>query len=290
MSPVLTPLEDEENVAPAAPAVDDPLHAYLQEIGRTPLLTKDEEIELARRVQAGDAEARRRLAAANLRLVVSIAKRFSGKGLDLLDLIQEGNLGLLKAVERFDPDRGFRFSTYATWWIRQAISRGLADKGRLIRIPVHMVDALTRVNRMAQRLQMDLGREPTRAEIAAAVGRPTDKVAELIQAGQDPVSLDSPVGEDDASVLGDFVADSASAAEDAVSAVTRADLAEALDSLSAREREALRLRFGLADGHAHTLEDVGRRFGVTRERMRQIIGAALRKLREGDVDGRLRAG
>ncbi|HVB10898.1 MAG TPA: sigma-70 family RNA polymerase sigma factor [Bacillota bacterium] len=290
MSPVLTPLEDEENVAPAAPAVDDPLHAYLQEIGRTPLLTKDEEIELARRVQAGDAEARRRLAAANLRLVVSIAKRFSGKGLDLLDLIQEGNLGLLKAVERFDPDRGFRFSTYATWWIRQAISRGLADKGRLIRIPVHTVDALTRVNRMAQRLQMDLGREPTRAEIAAAVGRPTDKVAELIQAGQDPVSLDSPVGEDDASVLGDFVADSASAAEDAVSAVTRADLAEALDSLSAREREALRLRFGLADGHAHTLEDVGRRFGVTRERMRQIIGAALRKLREGDVDGRLRAG
>jgi RNA polymerase primary sigma factor len=290
MSPALSRLEEEDIPAEDGLSVEDPLHAYLQEIGRTPLLTKEEEVDLARRVRAGDEEARRRLASANLRLVVSIAKRFAGKGLDLLDLIQEGNLGLLKAVERFDPDRGFRFSTYATWWIRQAISRGLADKGRLIRIPVHTVDALTKVNRTAQRLQMDLGRDPTQAEIAAAVGRPADKVAELLQAGQEPVSLDSPVGEDDASVLGDFVADAGSAAEDAVSAVTSADLATALDALTPREREALRLRFGLTDGHPHTLEDVGRHFGVTRERMRQIIGAALRKLREGDVDGRLRAG
>ncbi len=286
MSPALIPLDEE-----ALPAgVEDPLHAYLQEIGRTPLLTKEEDVDLARRARAGDEEASRRLASANLRLVVSIAKRFAGKGLDLLDLIQEGNLGLLKAVERFDPDRGFRFSTYATWWIRQAISRGLADKGRLIRIPVHTVDALTKVNRTALRLQMELGRDPSQAEIAAAVGRSADKVAELLQAGQEPVSLDSPVGEDDASLLGDFVADPSSAAEDAVSAVTRADLSEALDALSPREREAVRLRFGLADGHPHTLEDVGRHFGVTRERMRQIISAALRKLREGDVDGRLRAG
>jgi RNA polymerase primary sigma factor len=286
MSPALLPLDSEELPAGS----DDPLHAYLQEIGRTPLLTKDEEVDLSRRARAGDEQARARLASANLRLVVSIAKRFAGKGLDLLDLIQEGNLGLLKAVERFDPDRGFRFSTYATWWIRQAISRGLADKGRMIRIPVHTVDALTKVNRTALRLQMELGRDPSQAEIAAALGRSTDKVAELMQAGQEPVSLDSPVGEDDGSLLGDFVADPASAAEDAVSAVTRADLAMALEALSPREREAVRLRFGLADGHPHTLEDVGRHFGVTRERMRQIIGAALRKLREGDVDGRLRAG
>ncbi len=286
MSPALLPLDSEEPPA----GIEDPLHTYLQEIGRTPLLSKEEEVDLARRARAGDEEARARLASANLRLVVSIAKRFAGKGLDLLDLIQEGNLGLLKAVERFDPDRGFRFSTYATWWIRQAISRGLADKGRMIRIPVHTVDALTKVNRTALRLQMELGRDPSQAEIAAALGRPADKVAELMQAGQEPVSLDSPVGEDDGSLLGDFVADPASAAEDAVSAVTRADLALALEALSPREREAVRLRFGLADGHPHTLEDVGRHFGVTRERMRQIIGAALRKLRDGDVDGRLRAG
>lgn len=266
---------------PEGISLDDPVRMYLKEIGRVPLLTAESELDLAQRAQNGDENAKRRLAEANLRLVVSIAKRYVGRGMLFLDLIQEGNLGLIKAVEKFDYHKGFKFSTYATWWIRQAITRAIADQARTIRIPVHMVETINKLIRVSRQLLQTLGREPSAEEIAEEMGLSVDRVREIIKIAQEPVSLETPIGEEEDSHLGDFIEDQdAPAPADAASfRLLKEQLEEVLDTLTAREEKVLRLRFGLEDGRARTLEEVGQVFGVTRERIRQIEAKALRKLR-----------
>ena len=261
--------------------IDDPVKVYLKEIGRVPLLSSDEEVELARRMAEGDAYAKKRLAEANLRLVVSIAKRYVGRGMQFLDLIQEGNLGLIKAVEKFDHTKGFKFSTYATWWIRQAITRAIADQARTIRIPVHMVETINKVKKVSSQLLHQNGHDPTAEEIAAALDMPVDKVREIMRVAQEPVSLETPIGEEEDSHLGDFIPDDdAPAPADAAShTLLKEQLGEVLKTLTPREEKVLRLRFGLEDGRSRTLEEVGKEFNVTRERIRQIEAKALRKLR-----------
>lgn len=266
---------------PEGISVDDPVRMYLKEIGRVPLLTAEEEVELAKRIEKGDEQAKRRLAEANLRLVVSIAKRYVGRGMLFLDLIQEGNLGLLKAVEKFDYRKGYKFSTYATWWIRQAITRAIADQARTIRIPVHMVETINKLVRVQRQLVQEYGREPTIEETARAMDMSEDKVREIMKVAQEPVSLETPIGEEEDSHLGDFIEDEdVMAPADAVSFhLLKEQLEDVLDTLSPREEKVLRLRFGLDDGRSRTLEEVGQVFGVTRERIRQIEAKALRKLR-----------
>ena len=266
---------------PEGISLDDPVRMYLKEIGRVPLLTAESELDLAQRAQNGDENAKRRLAEANLRLVVSIAKRYVGRGMLFLDLIQEGNLGLIKAVEKFDYHKGFKFSTYATWWIRQAITRAIADQARTIRIPVHMVETINKLIRISRQLLQTLGREPSAEEIAEEMGLSVERVREIIKIAQEPVSLETPIGEEEDSHLGDFIEDQdALAPADAASfRLLKEQLEEVLDTLTAREEKVLRLRFGLEDGRARTLEEVGQVFGVTRERIRQIEAKALRKLR-----------
>ena len=278
----LTADDDAESVYYSdAMTTDDPVKVYLKEIGRVPLLTNEEEIELAQKMMTGDPVAKKRLSEANLRLVVSIAKRYVGRGMQFLDLIQEGNLGLIKAVEKFDYSKGFKFSTYATWWIRQAITRAIADQARTIRIPVHMVETITRVKKVSSQLLHKNGHEPTAEEIAAEINMPADKVREIIRIAQEPVSLETPIGEEEDSHLGDFIPDDeALAPQDAASqAVLKEQLASVLQTLTPREEMVLRLRFGLEDGRSRTLEEVGKAFNVTRERIRQIEAKALRKLR-----------
>lgn len=262
-------------------AIDDPVKIYLKEIGRVPLLTSEEEIELAQRMQNGDSSAKKRLAEANLRLVVSIAKRYGGRGMSFLDLIQEGNLGLIKAVEKFDYTKGFKFSTYATWWIRQSITRAIADQARTIRIPVHMVETINKTGRVSRQLLQKLGREPSPAEIAAEMGIPVEKVIEIQKIAQDPVSLETPIGEEEDSHLGDFLEDdkAASPSDRAEAKMLREQLLQVLDTLTPRENEVIRKRYGLDDSRPKTLEEVGKEFNVTRERIRQIEAKALRKLR-----------
>ncbi|EPR13964.1 RNA polymerase sigma factor RpoD [Ruminiclostridium papyrosolvens] len=266
---------------PEGISIDDPVRMYLKEIGKVPLLSADEEIDLAHRMENGDIEAKRRLAEANLRLVVSIAKRYVGRGMQFLDLIQEGNLGLIKAVEKFDYRRGFKFSTYATWWIRQAITRAIADQARTIRIPVHMVETINKLIRVSRQLLQELGREPQPDEIAKEIGMSVDKVREIMKISQEPVSLETPIGEEEDSHLGDFIPDddAPAPAEAAAFTLLKEQLIDVLDTLTAREEKVLRLRFGLDDGRARTLEEVGKEFNVTRERIRQIEAKALRKLR-----------
>lgn len=261
--------------------IDDPVKVYLKEIGRVPLLTSEEEIELAIRISDGDVKAKQRLSEANLRLVVSIAKRYLGRGMQFLDLIQEGNLGLIKAVEKFDYTKGFKFSTYATWWIRQAITRAIADQARTIRIPVHMVETINKVKKVQSQLLHQNGHEPSPDEIAAEIGMPVDKVREIMRVAQEPVSLETPIGEEEDSHLGDFIPDNeAPAPADAAShTMLREQLSDVLSTLTPREEKVLRLRFGLEDGRSRTLEEVGKEFNVTRERIRQIEAKALRKLR-----------
>ncbi len=262
-------------------AIDDPVRMYLKEIGKVPLLSANEEIEIAKRMADGDQEAKRQLAEANLRLVVSVAKRYVGRGMLFLDLIQEGNLGLIKAVEKFDYRKGYKFSTYATWWIRQAITRAIADQARTIRIPVHMVETITKLIRVNRQLLQEYGREPRPEEIAAEMGISEEKVREIIKVAQEPVSLETPIGEEEDSHLGDFIPDDDAPAPAEVAAFTllKEQLMEVLDTLTPREEKVLRLRFGLDDGKARTLEEVGKEFNVTRERIRQIEAKALRKLR-----------
>ena len=266
---------------PEGISIDDPVRMYLKEIGRVPLLTAEEEIEIAQRMEQGDEEAKKKLAEANLRLVVSIAKRYVGRGMLFLDLIQEGNLGLIKAVEKFDYRKGYKFSTYATWWIRQAITRAIADQARTIRIPVHMVETINKLIRVSRQLLQEYGREPTPEEIAKAMGVSEAKVREIIKIAQEPVSLETPIGEEEDSHLGDFIEDEAAPApaEAASHALMKEQLWDVLDTLTPREEKVLRLRFGLDDGHQRTLEEVGKEFCVTRERIRQIEAKALRKLR-----------
>jgi len=266
---------------PKGISVDDPVRMYLKEIGKIPLLTADEEIELAKRMEDGDEEAKKRLAEANLRLVVSIAKRYVGRGMLFLDLIQEGNLGLMKAVEKFDYRKGFKFSTYATWWIRQAITRAIADQARTIRIPVHMVETINKLVRVQRQLVQELGRDPSPEEIAREMNMEVEKVREIMKIAQEPVSLETPIGEEEDSHLGDFIEDdNALAPQDAATfTMLREQLIGVLDSLTPREQKVLKLRFGLDDGRARTLEEVGKEFDVTRERIRQIEAKALRKLR-----------
>lgn len=268
----------------------DPIREYLKEIGAIPLLTPEEESDLARRKWEGDAEAGRRLVEANLRLVVSIAKRYTGRGMSFLDLVQEGNLGLMKAVEKFDYAKGYRLSTYATWWVKQSITRSLADQSRTIRLPVHMVEAVNKVRRAQRSLSVKLGREPSMEEVAQEVNLPEKRVAELIQASGDTVSLETPVGDEEGSNLGDFVADDANASTEdkAESFLLREEIDSMLQGLNPREREVLILRFGLETGHPLTLEEVGKRFNVTRERIRQIETAALRKLRNPSKSKKIR--
>ncbi|EGK61129.1 DNA-directed RNA polymerase sigma subunit SigA [Centipeda periodontii DSM 2778] len=266
---------------PEGISLDDPVRMYLKEIGHVPLLTAEEEVELAQRMEAGDEEARHRLEEANLRLVVSIAKRYVGRGMLFLDLIQEGNLGLLKAVEKFDYSKGYKFSTYATWWIRQAITRAIADQARTIRIPVHMVETINKLVRISRQLLQELGRDPRPEEIAKEMGISVVRVHEIMKIAQEPVSLETPIGEEEDSHLGDFIEDEAAPApaEAASFMLLREQLEEVLETLTDREKNVLRLRFGLEDGRSRTLEEVGQSFGVTRERIRQIEAKALRKLR-----------
>lgn len=283
--------EEEENLEiPEGISTDDPVRMYLKEIGQIPLLSGEEEISLARRMQAGDETARERLAEANLRLVVSIAKRYAGRGMQLLDLIQEGNLGLIKAVEKFDYQKGYKFSTYATWWIRQAITRSIADQARTIRIPVHMVETMNHVVKTSRALLQELGREPRPEEIAARMGLPVQKVQEILKIAQDPVSLETPIGEEEDSHLGDFIRDERMPvpAEAATYTVLREQLVEVLSTLTEREQRVICLRFGLNDGRARTLEEVGKEFNVTRERIRQIEAKALRKMRHPSRSRKLR--
>ena len=271
-------------------STDDPVRMYLKEIGKIPLLTPEEETELAKRMADGDEEAKRRMAEANLRLVVSIAKRYVGRGLLFLDLIQEGNLGLIKAVEKFDYTKGYKFSTYATWWIRQAITRAIADQARTIRIPVHMVETINKVIRVSRQLLQELGHEPTPEEIAKEMQMPVDKVRDILKIAQEPVSLETPIGEEEDSHLGDFIPDEeASEPSEAASfSLLREQLMDVLDTLTPREKKVLELRFGLVDGRTRTLEEVGKEFNVTRERIRQIEAKALRKLRHPSRSKKLR--
>lgn len=266
---------------PEGVGIDDPVRMYLKEIGRVPLLSPEEEVSLAKRMEQGDEEAKRKLAEANLRLVVSIAKRYVGRGMLFLDLIQEGNLGLIKAVEKFDFRKGFKFSTYATWWIRQAITRAIADQARTIRIPVHMVETINKLIRVSRQLLQEYGREPTPEEIAREMNITEEKVREIMKIAQEPVSLETPIGEEEDSHLGDFIEDheARAPAEEASFTLLREQLDEVLKTLTDREQKVLRLRFGLDDGRARTLEEVGQKFGVTRERIRQIEAKTLRKLR-----------
>ena len=262
-------------------SIEDPVRMYLKEIGKVPLLSADEEIELAKRMELGDEEAKKKLAEANLRLVVSIAKRYVGRGMLFLDLIQEGNLGLIKAVEKFDYRKGYKFSTYATWWIRQAITRAIADQARTIRIPVHMVETINKLIRVSRQLLQELGREPSPQEIADEMDIPVERVREILKISQEPVSLETPIGEEEDSHLGDFIQDDnvPVPAEAAAQTLLKEQLDEVLDTLTEREQKVLRLRFGMNDGRARTLEEVGKEFNVTRERIRQIEAKALRKLR-----------
>ena len=286
-----TKAPDEETPADAkAMAIDDPVKVYLKEIGRVPLLTSEEEIELAIRISENDQEAKKRLSEANLRLVVSIAKRYVGRGMQFLDLIQEGNLGLIKAVDKFDYTKGFKFSTYATWWIRQAITRAIADQARTIRIPVHMVETINKVKKTNSQLLHENGRDPTAEEIAEKLDMPVEKVREILRVAQEPVSLETPIGEEEDSHLGDFIPDDdAQAPVDAASmALMREQLAEVLKTLTPREARVLSLRYGLEDGNPKTLEEVGKEFNVTRERIRQIEAKALRKLRHPSRSKKLR--
>ena len=266
---------------PEGIGVDDPVRMYLKEIGKVPLLSPDEEIELAKKIELGDEEAKKKLAESNLRLVVSIAKRYAGRGMQLLDLIQEGNLGLIKAVEKFDYRKGYKFSTYATWWIRQAITRAIADQARTIRIPVHMVETINRLVRTQRQLVQKLGREATPEELAKELDMPVDRVRDIMKISQDPVSLETPIGEEEDSHLGDFIQDDhvEVPADAATYRLLHEQLMEVLSTLTEREQKVLRLRFGLDDGRPRTLEEVGRQFNVTRERIRQIEAKALRKLR-----------
>ena len=266
---------------PEGIGVDDPVRMYLKEIGKVPLLSPDEEIELAKKIELGDEEAKKKLAESNLRLVVSIAKRYAGRGMQLLDLIQEGNLGLIKAVEKFDYRKGYKFSTYATWWIRQAITRAIADQARTIRIPVHMVETINRTIRTSRQLTQSLGREPSAAEIAEVMKMPVQRVEEILKIAMDPISLETPVGEEDDTHLGDFIKDNKSEvpADAAAYTLLQEQLDEVMQTLTDREKKVLALRFGLEDGRSRTLEEVGKEFHVTRERIRQIEAKALRKLR-----------
>ena len=285
------PLEEQLDLSmPEGIAIDDPVRMYLKEIGKVPLLTAEQEIELAKRLEEGDEAAKQQLAEANLRLVVSIAKRYVGRGMLFLDLIQEGNLGLIKAVEKFDYRKGFKFSTYATWWIRQAITRAIADQARTIRIPVHMVETINKLIRVSRQLLQEYGREPTPEEIAKEMNISEAKVREIIKIAQEPVSLETPIGEEEDSHLGDFIPDedAPAPAEAASFALMKEQLMEVLDTLTPREEKVLRLRFGLDDGHQRTLEEVGREFNVTRERIRQIEAKALRKLRHPSRSKKLR--
>ena len=282
-------MDDEEEIeldkidlsVPEGVSIEDPVRMYLKEIGKVSLLTADEEIELAKRMEQGDEEAKKRLAEANLRLVVSIAKRYVGRGMLFLDLIQEGNLGLIKAVEKFDYRKGYKFSTYATWWIRQAITRAIADQARTIRIPVHMVETINKLIRVSRQLLQELGREPTPEEIAEEMKMPVERVREILKISQEPVSLETPIGEEEDSHLGDFIQDDnvPVPADAAAFTLLKEQLIEVLGTLTEREQKVLRLRFGLDDGRARTLEEVGKEFNVTRERIRQIEAKALRKLR-----------
>ena len=275
---------------PPGVKINDPVRMYLKEIGRVDLLSAEEEINLAKRIEEGDEEAKRRLAEANLRLVVSIAKRYVGRGMLFLDLIQEGNMGLIKAVEKFDYRKGYKFSTYATWWIRQAITRAIADQARTIRIPVHMVETINKLIRVQRQLLQDLGREPAPEEIAEEMDLTPEKVREILKIAQEPVSLETPIGEEDDSHLGDFIedAEAQSPSEHAAYELLKEQLEDVLDTLTDREENVLRLRFGLDDGRTRTLEEVGKVFGVTRERIRQIEAKALRKLRHPSRSKRLK--
>ncbi|MGO5052095.1 RNA polymerase sigma factor RpoD [Lachnospiraceae bacterium LCP25S3_G4] len=288
--------EDEVDVekidltVPDGISIEDPVRMYLKEIGKVPLLSAEEEIELAQRMEEGDEEAKKRLAEANLRLVVSIAKRYVGRGMLFLDLIQEGNLGLIKAVEKFDYHKGYKFSTYATWWIRQAITRAIADQARTIRIPVHMVETINKLIRVSRQLLQELGREPMPEEIAEELDMPVERVREILKISQEPVSLETPIGEEEDSHLGDFIQDDnvPVPAEAAAATLLKEQLGEVLDTLTEREQKVLRLRFGMNDGRARTLEEVGKEFDVTRERIRQIEAKALRKLRHPSRSRKLR--
>ncbi len=286
---MLLEVEEEEEIevekidlsVPDGVSIEDPVRMYLKEIGKVPLLSAEEEIELAKRMELGDQEAKKRLAEANLRLVVSIAKRYVGRGMLFLDLIQEGNLGLIKAVEKFDYRKGYKFSTYATWWIRQAITRAIADQARTIRIPVHMVETINKLIRVSRQLLQELGREPSPEEIAAEMNMPVERVREILKISQEPVSLETPIGEEEDSHLGDFIQDDnvPVPADAAAFTLLKEQLEEVLGTLTEREQKVLTLRFGLEDGRARTLEEVGKEFNVTRERIRQIEAKALRKLR-----------
>ena len=288
--------EDEVDVekidlsVPDGISIEDPVRMYLKEIGKVPLLSAEEEIELAKRMAEGDEDAKKRLAEANLRLVVSIAKRYVGRGMLFLDLIQEGNLGLIKAVEKFDYEKGFKFSTYATWWIRQAITRAIADQARTIRIPVHMVETINKLIRVSRQLLQELGREPSPEEIAEELDMPVERVREILKISQEPVSLETPIGEEEDSHLGDFIQDDnvPVPAEAAAATLLKEQLGEVLNTLTDREQKVLRLRFGMNDGRARTLEEVGKEFDVTRERIRQIEAKALRKLRHPSRSRKLR--
>ena len=284
---------DVENIdlsVPEGVSIEDPVRMYLKEIGKVPLLSAEEEIELAQRMEEGDQEAKKRLAEANLRLVVSIAKRYVGRGMLFLDLIQEGNLGLIKAVEKFDYRKGYKFSTYATWWIRQAITRAIADQARTIRIPVHMVETINKMSKMQRKLTLELGYEPSVAELSEALGMSEDKVMEIMQIAREPASLETPIGEEDDSNLGDFVADGnvVTPEGNVESVMLREHIDALLGDLKERERQVIILRFGLEDGHPRTLEEVGKAFNVTRERIRQIEAKALRKLRNPVRSKRIR--